>query len=297
MLIRIGFEITVNCLAPTAMVTLLKIREGREADIRSGGAFVTDPVIDVRDYRDLFGNACCRFTAPAGDLTLKSDAIMEVSDLPEVYPLDAEQHPVADLPDACLGYLVGSRYCETDQLTQLAWDMFGHVAPGWARVQAISDFVHERIVFDYQTARSTRTAYEAYEERTGVCRDFAHLAIALYRCMNIPARYVNGYLGDIQVPLRLPMDFSAWVEVYLGGQWRPIDPRNNMPPHRPGRHRPRPRRDRRRHDHLIRPARPEPLPGLGRGGLAAGLCVGGARLRSRRRRCLEGRRYPPYRYM
>jgi transglutaminase-like putative cysteine protease len=177
----------------------------------------------------MFGNACRRFIAPPGDLTLAGDAILEVSDLPEVYPVDAQQHDVADLPDACLGYLLGSRYCETDQLSQLAWDLFGPVAPGWPRVQAISDFVHARIAFDYQNARSTRTAGEAYRERTGVCRDFAHLAIALCRCMNIPARYVNGYLGDIGVPLRLPMDFSAWLEVYLGGAWRPIDPRNNMP--------------------------------------------------------------------
>jgi transglutaminase-like putative cysteine protease len=229
MLIRIGFEITVHCRAPTAMVTLLTIREGREADIRSGGAFTTDPAIDIHDYRDLYGNACNRFTAPAGNLTLRSDAIMQVSDGPEVHAVNAEQHPVDDLPDECLGYLVGSRYCETDQLADLAWSLFGHIAPGWARVQAISDFVHERIAFDYQTARATRTAYEAYEERTGVCRDYAHLAIALCRCMNIPARYVNGYLGDIQVPLRLPMDFSAWMEVYLGGAWRPVDPRNNRP--------------------------------------------------------------------
>jgi transglutaminase-like putative cysteine protease len=229
MLIRIGFEITVNCWAPTAMVTLLQIREGREADFRRAETFTTDPALDIHNFRDLFGNASQRFVAPPGDLTLSSDAIMEVSDLPEVYPIEAEQHAVADLPDACLAYLGGSRYCETDQLSPLAWELFGHVAPGWGRVQAISDFVHERIAFDYQTARATRTAYDAYNERTGVCRDFAHLAIALCRCMNIPARYVNGYLGDIQVPLRLPMDFSAWLEVYLGGEWRPIDPRNNMP--------------------------------------------------------------------
>jgi transglutaminase-like putative cysteine protease len=229
MLIRFGFEITVNCWSPTAMVALLTIRDGREADLRSPATFTTDPLIQTTAYRDLFGNACRRFVAPPGDLTLKGDGVMEVSDLPEVYQVDAEQHAVADLPDACLGYLVGSRYCETDQLSPLAWSLFGHIPPGWARVQAISDFCHDRIVFDYQSARATRTALGAYEERTGVCRDFAHLAIALCRCMNIPARYVNGYLGDINVPLRLPMDFSAWLEVYLGGQWLPIDPRNNEP--------------------------------------------------------------------
>ena len=228
MLIRFGYEITVNCWTPTDMVTLLQIRDGREGDLRAPETFSTEPFGESHVYRDLFGTACRRFVAPPGDLTLRGDGMMVVSDLPEVHPVEAEQHPVADLPDDCLVYLVGSRYCEIDRLSQLAWDRFGPVAPGWARVQAISDYAHARIAFDYQNARHTRTAFDAHEERTGVCRDFAHLAIALYRCMNIPARYVNGYLGDIAVPLRLPMDFSAWVEVYLGGQWRPVDPRNNM---------------------------------------------------------------------
>ena len=124
---------------------------------------------------------------------------------------------------------MGSRYCETDRLSQTAWDLFGATAPGWARVQAICDFVHRHIRFDYQQARSTRSAFEAYEERVGVCRDFAHLAVAFCRCMNIPARYVNGHLGDIGVPVVDPMDFSAWIEAYLDGAWRTFDPRNNVP--------------------------------------------------------------------
>jgi transglutaminase-like putative cysteine protease len=229
MFIRFGYRIIVNCNAPTAMVTLLQIRDGREADIRSPEVFTIDPVIETHVYRDLYGNVSRRFIAPPGDLTLAGDGMIEVSGLPEAYPTDAEQHAVADLPDDCMIYLLGSRYCETDRLSHLAWNLFGHIQPGWPRVQAISDYVHQRIEFNYQNARATRTAFEAHEERTGVCRDFAHLAIALCRCMNIPARYVNGYLGDIHVPLRLPMDFSAWVEVFLSGQWSPIDPRNNMP--------------------------------------------------------------------
>jgi len=229
MLIRYGYEITINCQSPTAVVTLLQVREGREADIRMDEMFTCDPPISIRTCRDVFGNACRRFIAPAGNLTLTSDSLIQDSGLPEVYPVDAEQHAVADLPDECLTYLVGSRYCETDRLSQLAWNLFGHVQPGWPRVQAVSDFVHDRMRFDYQTARATRTAFEAYEERTGVCRDFAHLMVAFCRCLNIPARYVNGYLGDINVPLRLPMDFSAWVEVYLGGGWNAVDPRNHIP--------------------------------------------------------------------
>jgi transglutaminase-like putative cysteine protease len=229
MLIRYGYEITVNCWEPTAMVTMLTVRDEREADIRSPETFSTDPQIATSSYRDLFGNTCRRFVAPPGDLTLRSDSVIEFSGEADPIALDAEQHPVADLPDDCLIYLMGSRYCETDRLSQMAWNTFGNTAPGWARVQAICDFAHERITFNYQNARSTRTAFEAYEERTGVCRDFAHLAVALCRCMNIPARYVNGFLGDIGVPTVDPMDFSAWIEVYLGGRWWTFDPRNNVP--------------------------------------------------------------------
>ncbi len=227
MLIRYGYEITINCWQPTAVVTLLEIREGRESDIRSPEVFTTTPSTGTRLYRDLFGNVCRRFIAPPGDLTLTSDSVIEDSGLIDPFVPDAEQHAVADLPDECLVYLMGSRYCETDRLSQMAWNEFGHIQGGWPRAQAICDFAHNRIRFDYQSARSTRTAFEAYEERTGVCRDFAHLAIALCRCMNLPARYVNGYLGDIGVPPAGPMDFSAWIEIFLGGEWRTFDPRNN----------------------------------------------------------------------
>ena len=228
MLIRYGYEITVNCQQPTAMVTLLSIRDGCEADVRIPESFFTTPPIETSTYRDMFGNRCRRFIAPAGDLTLWSDSVIEDSGAVDPYEPEAGQHEVADLPDECLVYLMGSRYCETDRLSQLAWNLFGSTPPGWARVQAICDYAHQQIGFNYQNARSTRTAYEAHEERTGVCRDYAHLAVALCRCMNIPARYVNGYLGDIGIARADPMDFSAWMEVYLGGQWRTFDPRNNV---------------------------------------------------------------------
>lgn len=229
MLIRHGYEITVNCWQPTAMVTQLAIHDERRSDLRAQERFATTPTIETSTYYDLFGNLCRRFIAPAGNLTLWSDAIIEDSGLVDGYHPEAIQHDVADLPDDCLIYLMGSRYCETDRLSQMAWDTFGYTPLGWARVQAICDFAHERIAFNYQNARSTRTAFEAYEERTGVCRDYAHLAVALIRCMNIPARYVNGYLGDIGVARADPMDFSAWIEVYLGGRWHTFDPRNNIP--------------------------------------------------------------------
>ena len=229
MLIRYGYEITVGCSQPTAMVTQLSVHDDRLADVRAPERFFTAPSVDTSIYHDLFGNTCRRFTAPTGDLTLWSDSIIEDTGAVDAFAPDAQQHAVADLPDDCLIYLMGSRYCETDRLSQLAWDLFGGAAPGWGRVQAICDYANQRIVFNYQNARSTRTAFEAHEERTGVCRDFTHLAVALCRCMNIPARYVNGYLGDIGVPVVDPMDFSAWMEVYLGGRWWSFDPRNNIP--------------------------------------------------------------------
>jgi transglutaminase-like putative cysteine protease len=157
------------------------------------------------------------------------DATIEDAGKPDRVALNAQEVPVPNLPDDSLVYLMGSRYCETDRLSQIAWDIFGAVAPGWGRVQAICDFVHNHIRFDYMQARSTRTAFETYHERVGVCRDFAHLAVAFCRCLNIPARYVNGYLGDIGVPAVDPMDFSAWIEVFLDGEWYTFDPRNNTP--------------------------------------------------------------------
>jgi transglutaminase-like putative cysteine protease len=190
---------------------------------------VTTPTVPTRTYRDLFGNVCRRFVAPAGPFSIWGDGTVRDSGLHDPVHLAAREVPVADLPDECLVYLMGSRYCETDRLSQAAWDRFGTVAPGWGRVQAICDFVNAHIAFGYQNARSTRTAYEAYQERVGVCRDYAHLAITFCRCMNIPARYINGYLGDIGVPIVDPMDFSAWMEVYLDGAWHTFDPRNNVP--------------------------------------------------------------------
>ena len=230
MLIRYGYEMTFACAVPTPMVCQLDVHPSLAVAVRSGLPFSTDPPVHSVVYADLFGNRCRRFVAPAGRLRISGGGVIENDGRPDEIALDAEEIPVADLPDDSLMYLVGSRYCETDKLSQTAWDLFGSVRPGWNRVQAICDFVHQRIVFGYHNARSTRTAFEAYHERIGVCRDYAHLAITLCRCMNIPARYVNGHLGDIGVPLSAdPMDFSAWFEAYLGGRWYTFDARNNTP--------------------------------------------------------------------
>ncbi|HEY0276254.1 MAG TPA: transglutaminase family protein [Paenirhodobacter sp.] len=230
MLIRYGYEITVTCPQPTHMVCLLSMRQDRAADLRTSETFFTTPAdLASSTYLDLYGNRCRRLTAPAGDLTIWGDATVIDSGAPDAVLPNAREIPVADLPDDCLVYLLGSRYCETDRLSQIAWDLFGAVAPGWGRVQAICDYVNGHIRFDYMQARATRTAFEAWQERIGVCRDFAHLGVALCRCMNIPARYVNGHLGDIGVPVVDPMDFSAWMEVWLDGAWHTFDPRNNTP--------------------------------------------------------------------
>jgi transglutaminase-like putative cysteine protease len=229
MLIRYGYEITLTCAQPTALVCLLSVHEDRKPDIRAPETIFTKPEVPTTTYHDLFGNRCRRLVAPTGDLTLWGDATIEDEGKPDVIAPSARELAVADLPDECLVYLMGSRYCETDRLSQTAWDMFGNIAPGWGRIQAICDFVHGHIRFDYMQARSTRTAFEAFNERVGVCRDFAHLALTLCRCLNIPARYVNGHLGDIGVPIVDPMDFSAWIEVFLDGRWYTFDPRNNVP--------------------------------------------------------------------
>ena len=229
MLIRLGYDITVTCPRPTPMISMMSAERARAPDIRVTERLVTTPSVDTTSYVDLFGNVCRRFVAPEGDFTIWSDCTIEDNGLPDPVDLSAEEVPVPELPDDCLVYLAGSRYCETDELSQVAWDLFGQTPPGWTRVQAICDFVHDRLAFNYKTASSTRSAHDAYREEIGVCRDYAHLAIALCRCMNIPARYINGYLGDIGVPIGSPDDFCAWMEVFLGGRWITFDPRNNKP--------------------------------------------------------------------
>ncbi|HTV69631.1 MAG TPA: transglutaminase family protein [Rhizobiaceae bacterium] len=228
--IRVGYEIAIECPKPTPVVSLLEIHEDHVADIKRQTRFLTSPSVPTRVYRDRYGNSCRRMMAPEGPFRILYDAVVEASGLPDEVNTLARETPVEDLPDDVLGYLLGSRYCETDHLADLAWSKFGQVPAGWARVQAIIDYVHSRLSFGYGYARATRTAAQAHEERVGVCRDFAHLAITLCRCMNIPARYVNGYLGDIGVPPDpAPMDFNAWFEAFLDGKWYTFDARHNMP--------------------------------------------------------------------
>ncbi len=229
MRIRAGFEITYDCPAPVPMVLMLSVHPSRRGDLETPDLLHTDPPQDVRQYIDGFGNICTRIMAPAGRMTLSSDFVIRDTGLADPQSPNAIQHPVDELPDDVLVYLLGSRYCETDRLSNIAWSLFGSIEPGWPRVQAIVDYVHQHIRFGYEHARATRTALEAYEEKVGVCRDYAHLAVALCRCMNIPTRYCTGYLGDFGVPPAGVMDFSAWFEVYLGGAWHTFDARNHRP--------------------------------------------------------------------
>jgi transglutaminase-like putative cysteine protease len=230
MKIGVGYEMAYSFPEATPMILMVSVHDSRAPDLEAPEKLITDPAVPVHVYLDSFGNRCTRLVAPAGRMVIRSRSVVRDSGEAEVARTSAGQHPVEDLPDDTLVFLLGSRYCETQLLSQFAWNMFGNVAPGWARVQAICDYVHNHIAFDYQNARCTRTAWEAFNERTGVCRDFAHLAVTLCRSMNIPARYCTGYLGDMGTPPPYSvMDFAAWFEAYIGGAWHVFDPRNNVP--------------------------------------------------------------------
>ena len=212
------------------MTLLLSVRPERLPDLLTPQRLCASPNTLLHPFRDIYGNAAHRLMAPAGPISFSADFVIEDSGEPDPVVPEAIQHPVEALPAEALTYLLASRYCETELLTPMAWSLFGNTPLGWARVQAIVDYVHDRIEFGYSHACATRTATGAHEDRRGVCRDFAHLAVTLCRCMNIPARYVTGYLGDIGIPpIDAPMDFSAWFEVYLGGAWRAFDARHNRP--------------------------------------------------------------------
>lgn len=230
MKIRIGFDLIYDCPQPTPMILTLTVHASRVADLITPDLLVTEPAVPVTAYRDTFGNWCSRLLAPKGTLRLSTDALVHDSGLPDIVVPNARQTPVTELPDETLLFLLGSRYCETDRLTEVAWKLFGHTPPGWARVQAVCDHVHSHIAFGYEHARHTKTAWDVFHERVGVCRDYAHLAITFCRCLNIPARYCTGYLGDMGMPPPYgPMDFAGWFEVWLDGHWYTFDARNNTP--------------------------------------------------------------------
>ena len=230
MRIRAGYDIAFECAQDVPMVLMLSVHPSRRHDVVSDHTIRFSPDIVARDYLDTFGNVCTRLVAPAGLIEIRNEFFITDSGFPDAVEPQASEIPLHELPDEVLVYLLGSRYCDTQNLTDRAWALFGQLDSGWQRVQSICDYVHDRIQFGYQFARNDRTASQAHEERIGVCRDFAHLAVTLCRCMNIPARYCTGYLGDIGVPPDpAPMDFSAWFEAYIGGHWYTFDARHNHP--------------------------------------------------------------------
>lgn len=231
MLIQVGYDIELAVTSPMALVYLLHLHPSRRGDLLQPEVVHVYPPLHAEEYADSFGNQCGRINVPEGvsSVRLSSRSVIRDSGMPDAQHSDALQHDPRDLPASTLQFLLPSRYCEVDsELLNFAWAQFGSTPLGWARVQAICDFVYRHIRFDYQCARANRTALEGFRERVGVCRDFAHLAVTLCRCMNIPARYVTGYLGDIGVPVAAgPMDFSAWFEVFLGDRWCTCDARHN----------------------------------------------------------------------
>lgn len=230
MRIHLGCELSYEFPKPTPMIVMLNVHDSRTGSLELPDRLVTTPPVPLETYRDSFDNQCCRMVAPTGRFTLGTDGVIQDDGKPSPIDTTAIQHPVEGLPSETLLFLLGSRYCETDRLSEKAWELFSETPPGWPRVQAICDFVQRHVAFGYEHSRATRTAAETYAERRGVCRDYAHLAITFCRCMNIPARYCTGYLSDIgQPPPYAPMDFAAWMEVYLGGRWWVFDPRNNAP--------------------------------------------------------------------
>lgn len=229
MLMRLGYDIQFDLPAEVAMIAMLNVHPSRSADLLEPDELQSEPGIRIDSYIDGFGNRCARFVAPQGSLRLSSSTLIQNPDEPDPVNLSAREHPVGDLPPEILTYLLSSRYCEVDRFSNIAYELFGYLHPGWNRVQAICNWVQSKVTFNYQQARPTKTALDVYTERVGVCRDFQHLAITFCRALNIPARYATGYLGDIGVPVRLPMDFSAWFEVYLDNRWWTFDARNNWP--------------------------------------------------------------------
>jgi transglutaminase-like putative cysteine protease len=229
MLIRIGYELVFDIPAPVPMLLMLYVHPEQAGVLQRPERLVVEPAVPVRDYIDPFGNRVARLVAPAGLLRLTYDNLAIDSGEPEPSIEGAVLHPVDELPSECLQYLMASRYCEVDRMSDMAWQLFGQTPATWERVKAVVDWAHAHIEFGYQYASPTKTAYDVCQQKQGVCRDFMHLAITMLRALNVPARYATGYLGDIGVPINpAPMDFSAYLEVYLSGRWWAMDARHNV---------------------------------------------------------------------
>src|ERR1700674_3159683 len=254
MLIRLGYDMQFDTPSEVPIVTLLNVHPSRKQDLREPDYLRTDPVVNIENFQDTFGNRCCRLVAPPGKIRLHNSTLIEDSGQPDLEGHDAQEIPIERLPHEVLPYLMNSRYCEVDLLSNTASELFGSVPKGWQRVREVCTWVHNKVTFGYEFANPFRTALNVYTERVGVCRDFQHLAITFCRALNIPARYATGYLGDIGIVVApSPMDFSAWFEVYPGCSRGAPGPPPQHPAHRPRFDGHRPRRHRLRHDHFLRP--------------------------------------------
>ena len=239
MLIQSEYDIQFQLPFATPMVALLHVHPSLEPHLTTPdrleveqttpGEGASSQQLEVEDYIDSFGNRCARFVAPRGNIRLSGRHVLRAPDASDWQGVGLGQTPVEQLPSETLQFLLASRYCPGDQFVGVSQDLFSSTAPGWERAAAIRDWVHSKVTFNYQAARPTKTAMDVFTERVGVCRDFQHLAVTMTRCMNIPARYVTGYLGDIRVPAGGPGDFSAWYQVWLDGRWLDMDARHNTP--------------------------------------------------------------------
>jgi transglutaminase-like putative cysteine protease len=229
MRVNVGCELVFDSPSPTPLVAQVQPRpDGPHRLCRESCCL--DPTVESHEYLDSFGNRCWRLTVPQGSQTLRYDAEVEISPEPDVVVPDAAQVAVEALPDETLMFTLPSRYVLSDVLSNTAWDLFGKTTPGWARVQAICDWVHNQIEFRTASTNPLTTALDVYLQRYGVCRDFAQLGVTMCRALNIPARYVFGYLPDIGIePPDVPMDFHSWFEAYLGERWYTFDARHNTP--------------------------------------------------------------------
>jgi transglutaminase-like putative cysteine protease len=230
MQIRLGYTIELDISKPMAVVAVLNVHPSRGKDLLEPDVVQLLPDVPSEEFSDVFGNRCVRFVAPQGTIRLYNSTLIEDSGDPDPVPHGARAVPIEQLPADVIPFLLASRYCEVDELSGLAWQLFGNLPEGWPRVQAILDWTHSQVTFGYNFARPTKSAVDVSVEKRGVCRDFQHLAITLCRAMHIPARYATGYLGDIRIPpAPCPMDFSAWFEVYLDHRWWTCDARHNTP--------------------------------------------------------------------
>jgi transglutaminase-like putative cysteine protease len=236
MLVKTEYDIQFDLPMPTPMVAMLHLHPSLKSQVKAGNELKVEYIdremtteVAASEYRDVFGNYCTRFVAPVGSIRLSGTSVVELEETADAINAYAQQVPVEELPDEVLQFLLPSRYCQVDQFGPIAQDLFGWMTPGWTKASAIRDWVHEKVMFNYKSARFTKSAMDVFTERVGVCRDYQHLAITLSRCQNIPARYVTGYLGDIRAPFSGAGDFSAWYEVFLDGRWMTMDARHNEP--------------------------------------------------------------------